>query len=81
MGDTMPEYTRGEMREACRNNYNAAIERAAEECDRHAEWLRKEAHAGGDWQHLMTRSEEATYNARCIRALKDAADAMPETPP
>ncbi len=30
------EYTREEMRVACRNNYNAAIEKAAEECDRHA---------------------------------------------
>lgn len=27
-----PVYTRGEMREACRNNYNAAITKAASVC-------------------------------------------------
>ncbi|MDR3533970.1 MAG: hypothetical protein P4L90_25820 [Rhodopila sp.] len=29
MSERIPEYTREEMREACRNNWNAALEKAA----------------------------------------------------
>lgn len=47
-----------------------ALERAALECDRHAEFLKKEAHAGGNWQHLMARHAEAIYLAECIRKMK-----------
>lgn len=50
--------------------WNAAIEKAAEECDRHAAWLKEEAHAGGNWEHLIARADEAAYNAKRIRALK-----------
>lgn len=48
-----------------------AIEAAALVCDDHADFLKKEAHAGGDWQHLMDRHEEAVWLARQIRKLKD----------
>ncbi len=51
---------------------NTTLEDAALECARHAAWLKKEAHAGGDWQCLMTRADEAVYNAKCIRAMKEA---------
>ena len=60
------EYTREEMRQACRDNYNSAIEKAAAECDRHAAWLKKYAH-GGEWNHA--RVDEATCNANRIRML------------
>lgn len=45
-------------------------DRAAEECDRHAEFCKDEAHKGGDFQHLITRADEAAYNAKRIRALQ-----------
>jgi multidrug resistance efflux pump len=49
----------------------AALEEAAKECDRHAEFCKSEAHKGGDFQHLTTRYDEAKYNAQRIRALID----------
>jgi hypothetical protein len=45
------------------------IEAAASECERHAEFLKKEAHAGGSYSHLMDRHQEAVYLAGTIRAL------------
>ena len=49
-----------------------AIELAATECDRHAKFCKDEAHKGGDFVHLMTLFDEATYNAQQIRKLKDS---------
>jgi hypothetical protein len=45
------------------------LEEAAAECERHATFLREEAHAGGDWKHLMDRHQEAVYLANQIRKL------------
>ena len=61
VNDILPD-----IREAC----DAMLENAALECDRHAEFLKVEAHGGGDWKHLRTREEEALYNAQRIRAMK-----------
>lgn len=47
-----------------------ALEEAASECDRHAKFCKDEAHKGGDFQHLITRADEATYNAERIRAMR-----------
>ena len=47
----------------------AMREAAAKECERHAEFMKGDAHAGGNWKHLMTRVEEALYNAQRIRRL------------
>jgi hypothetical protein len=44
--------------------------RAAEACERHATFCEDEAHKGGAVDHLMTRHQEATYNAKRIRALQ-----------
>lgn len=49
-----------------------ALERAAAECDRHAEFCKAEAHKGGAFEHLITRCAEATYHAKRIRALLPA---------
>ena len=51
------------------DDWNAAIEEAAKECERHAAFCRYEADRGGDWVHLTTRLQEATYNAKMIRRL------------
>lgn len=47
-----------------------ALELAAAECDRHAKFCKSEARNGGDYKHLMTRYDEAIYNAEQIRKLK-----------
>lgn len=47
----------------------AALEEAAKECERHAEFCKEEAHKGGNYDHLMTRYHEANHNALCIRSL------------
>lgn len=49
---------------------DAALEEAAKECERHAAFCKDEAHKGGAWDYLMTRNDEATYNAERIRRLK-----------
>lgn len=46
-----------------------ALQEAIRECDRHAEWLRKEAHAGGDWTILMAKHGEAVFLANNIRKI------------
>lgn len=52
--------------------YHQALEDAAKECERHAKFCKDEAHKGGDFQHLITRCDEATYNAERIRAMKES---------
>lgn len=47
-----------------------ALEEAASECNRHAAFCKDEAHKGGDFQHLITRADEAAYNAERIRAKR-----------
>ena len=49
---------------------NAALEEAAQKCDRHAKFLEDEANRGGDGSYLWPRMEEARYNANAIRGLK-----------
>ena len=51
------------------DDWNAAIEEAAKECERHAAFCGQEAHRGGDWAHLIARVWEAIYNAKMIRRL------------
>ena len=62
-------HTAAEVEEQKRLSAEAAIQASAEECERHAQFLKSEAERGGNWNHLMTRSEEALYNAQRIRAL------------
>lgn len=50
--------------------YRQALEDAAAECERHAAFCKEEAHKGGSWDHLITRADEAIYNAQRIRLLK-----------
>ena len=49
-----------------------ALEMAAKECDRHAEFCKREWENGGDFEHLKVRHDEALYNAQRIRALAPA---------
>jgi hypothetical protein len=48
---------------------NDALEEAATVCDEHAAFLKHEAHAGGAWDYLMRRHEEAVHLAAMIRKL------------
>jgi len=80
MIETAPEYTREEMRQACQNNYNAALEAACgalsavaieanrPECCDSAAYDRGEC--CGNPNLLVT----AVDVARAIRALKERAD-------
>jgi hypothetical protein len=51
----------------------AVVEECAKVADQHADFCHKEAHSGGDFQHLVARRTEATYLAQRIRALKGGA--------
>jgi hypothetical protein len=50
----------------------AALDAAAQECDRHAAFCKSEADKGGNFEHLITRRDEAVYLAGRIRALRAA---------
>lgn len=66
--------TRDEHNDIFEAGRRAGLEQAEMECRRHAGFLKDEAHKGGDWKHLMTRHEEAIYNACCINALAKERD-------
>jgi hypothetical protein len=50
-----------------------ALERNAQECDRHALFCKTEIEKGGDYEHLKTRQDEAEFLAIQIRAMNRAA--------
>lgn len=62
-----------QLAECAEASGNAMREAAATECDRCSEFLHKEAHSGGDFEHLMTRKRQAEYLAGRIRALRSAS--------
>lgn len=59
---------------------NAALEEAAEECDRHAAFCKDEAQGVSYFADLLTRTQEATYNAQRIRVLKSVTRGATSTP-
>lgn len=81
------KFARTDQRDESGNALNAfaraverdALERAAQVCELHARFCKDEAHGGGDFQHLIARCDEATYNASRIRALMNTPPApLPE---
>lgn len=44
--------------------------RAQQMIAKRVEWLWKEAHAGGNWEYLKNKAEEAAYMGEKIAALK-----------
>jgi len=61
--------------ERLRAGRNAVLEEAAKVADEHAKFCHKEAHSGGDFQHLVARRDEANYLAQRIRSLKQESPA------
>lgn len=50
------------LREAIKGHEQWMVERG--------EWLRKEAHSGGNWEHLKARMDECAYVLQKLRALQ-----------
>lgn len=73
-----PSFVYREILEAIQTVERETLERAAKECDRHAKFCKDEAHKGGNFQHLIARCEEATYNAQRIRALAQPPEPTPD---
>lgn len=57
-----------ELREALKTHEQWLVERM--------EWLRKEAHSGGNWEHLNTRMTESAYVLEKFRAVLTKATAL-----
>jgi hypothetical protein len=63
-----------QIAEAIEEGRRDGLEHAAQECERHGKFCKDEAHKAGDFHHLITRHDEAVYNAKCIRGIANAIE-------
>lgn len=64
------EYTREEMREACRNNYNAAMEKAAQICEERQRVFLSEQYAVNQ---PLSSFHERFACGQCAKAIRKTA--------